>query len=75
MFENKKTKEQEIHYSRYIISWINGGGYEKYDFSEEFEDWLKRNNCTEDEIRDIREMAMCGKMELEYDARAYVNFQ
>lgn len=67
MLENKKTKNQGVHYSRYIISWIKGGGYKKYHFMSEFEDWLRKNECTEDEIHDICEMARMGKIELESD--------
>lgn len=69
MFENKKTEVQEVHYSRYIASWKNAGG--NY-FGEQFEKWLKSNGCTEKEISEIREMATCGKMELETTAEFYV---
>lgn len=69
MFENKKTEVQGVHYSRYIASWQNSGG--DY-YGEQFEKWLKENECTDKEIDDIREMARCGKMELELTARFYV---
>lgn len=69
MFENKKTEVQGIHYSRYIASWRNvGGDY----YGEQFAKWLKANGCTDKEIDDIREMASCGKMELELTAKSYV---
>ena len=69
MFENKKTEVQGVHYSRYIASWKNCGG--TY-FGEQFAKWLRANSCTDKEINDIREMATCGKLELEMSARAYV---
>ena len=70
MFENKKTEVQGIHYSRYIASWRNCGGASRY--GEQFEKWLEENGCTAKEIRDICEMAICGKMELEMTAGKYV---
>lgn len=39
MLENKKFYGD--HYSRYIASWIIGGGYDKYGFEEPFEEWLR----------------------------------
>jgi hypothetical protein len=68
MLENKK--HNGIHYSRYIASWRNIGG--KY-FEEEFIEWLKSEGFNEDDARDVREMAMCGKMELEMSAKKFVN--
>ena len=73
MFENKKTVAQEVHYSRYIASWNNCGGDHYY--GEQFAKWLRANGCTEREIDDIREMATCGKMELELTAMIYVKKQ
>ena len=68
-FENAKTKVQEVHYSRYIASWRNEGG--NY-FGQQFENWLKANDCTEEEIHDIVFMATIGKMELEKSAVSYI---
>ena len=68
MLENKKTK-YGIHYSRYIMSWLNAGG--EY-FGTKFEEWLRSEQLTDDEIRDIKEMAMNGKFELEQNARAFI---
>ena len=68
MLENKK--HNGIHYSRYIASWTNAGG--QY-FNEEFMEWLISEGFTEDKARDVREMAMCGKMELETSARMFIN--
>ena len=69
MFENKKTEKQGIRYSRYIASWINVGG-ERFD--TEFMDWLKSEGCTQREIIDIRQLAECGKFELELSAKKFI---
>ena len=71
MLENKKVKATGIHYSRYIASWMNCGN--EYGFEE----WLKTMpEITEDERRDIKEMYMCGKLELETDIKKFLrNFQ
>lgn len=68
MLENKKTQFGGIHYSRYIMSWRHTGcDY----FGEEFEEWLRSEKCSEDEIRDIMEMALNGKLELERSAEEF----
>ena len=66
MFENKLT-HNGIHYSRYIVSWINGGGkISTCGRNPLFREFLRDvENLTEDEIRDIIELATNGKMELE----------
>jgi hypothetical protein len=71
MFENKKTAAG-IHYTRYIESWRNAGGN---DFGEYFEEWLVSEGLTQDEIRDIKSMYGCGKLELEKSAGKYVAMQ
>ena len=67
MLENKV--KGFIHYSRFIASWRNVGG--KY-FSEEFEEWLKSEGLSEEEVREVVEMAICGKLELETSAKNFV---
>lgn len=68
-FENAKTEVQEVHYSRYIASWmLCGGDY----FGEQFEKWLKANDCTEEEISHIVVMATTGKMELQEGQYGFV---
>ena len=69
-FENSKTKIQGVHYSRYIASWNNAGGADYY--GEQFKNWLKANDCTEDEINDICFIAENGKMELELTAKKFI---
>lgn len=73
MFENKKAGRYETYYSRYIASWVNVGG--GYFFGDRFREWLASEGLTESEISDVYEMATCGKMELEFTAKAYVNQQ
>ena len=71
MLENGKLNG--IHYSRYVASWRNVGGYLDYPDDEPgFSEWLKTFGATDEQVRDICEMAMCGKMELEMDARKYM---
>ena len=67
MLENKK--HNGIHYSRYIASWRNVGG--KY-FDEEFKEWLKEEGLNEEEIYEVRDMAIGGKLELEMNARKFI---
>lgn len=69
-FENRKTEYQGIHYTRYIASWNKKGG--GFYYGEQFAKWLKANGCTEKEIDDIRELATCGKLELEMNCKEYV---
>jgi hypothetical protein len=67
MLENKKVGATGIHYSRYIASWINCGN--KYGF----EDWLKSMpEITESERRDMVQMWMTGKLELESSVRRFL---
>ena len=72
MFENKKT-QKGIEYSRYIASWNNMGGTHYYGC--QFAEWLKANGVTDEEVHEIREMAACGKMELEVSAMRFINKQ
>lgn len=68
MLENKK--HDGIHYSRYIASWRNMGGR---FFDEEFKEWLRSEGFNEDEIREVKELAECGKLELEMAAKQFIN--
>lgn len=69
MLENKQVGNYEAHLSRYIVSWRHAGGKRFYD---EFEDWLRSEGLSEEEIRDAVEMATMGKLELEVSAQAFV---
>lgn len=73
MLENKKTAAG-IHYSRYIMSWVQESIEVDGDvfFNDLFEKWLESEGCTSDEISEIRQMAMAGKFELEKSAKAFL---
>lgn len=94
-FENVTTKKHNIHYSRYIASWLDTymkklynkqfdttdleGKIEKHYrysrsgiFGDEFKDWLRSIELTEEEIDDIYWMANNGKMELEVSAGRFI---
>lgn len=67
MLENKKFND--VHYSRFIASWRNAGG--KY-FDEAFEDWLKSYGLSDSEVREVVNIAIIGKLELEVDAENFI---
>ncbi len=72
MFENKIT-HNGIPYSRYIASWHNAGG-RIYKYRSIFEDWLRQTQqLTDEEVHDIIEMATCGKLELEENAKKFLS--
>lgn len=73
MFENKATSVG-IFYTRYIMSWIRvGGTIPKRGPLEPFETWLRSlGHLTEEEIRDIKNLATEGKMELESNAKKFL---
>ena len=67
-FENAVTKSEGIEYSRYIMSWLNAKcDFTKY-FGDDFKAWLKTHNLTDEEIHDVRFIAINGKFELEQSA-------
>lgn len=65
MLENRRTSVQQFHYTRYIVAWINAGGYEKFGFGDKFKEWLELNVVTKHEIREILEMLEISSTELE----------
>ena len=75
MYDNNKTKLGGIHYSRYIMSWVNvcKGNNKPAYFDNLFREWLEKEGCTADEIDHIVEMARCGKMELEKSAMEFLS--
>ena len=71
MFENKKFND--IHATRYIMSWVRMGGKLKYGKEiEDFEKWLRSLGLNEDEANDIVLLATNGKLELEVSAKAFL---
>ena len=73
MLENKLTSVGGIHYTRYIESWRNVGGLIGYDGY--FDEWLKSEGLTDEEIHDIHEIYGMGKLELELSAKPFVDKQ
>lgn len=68
MFENKKFND--IHATRYIASWHNSGGTL---YMGDFEDWLMSLGLTSEEARYVWNIANCGKLELEVDAKKFID--
>ena len=72
MFENKILMG-DIHMSRFIASWIRVGGSLKTGKGiDDFNEWLRSLGLSEDDIYQITNLATCGKMELESDARKFM---
>ena len=72
-FENKRCNNGEgIHYSRIIASWVVANGLRGKLFNDEFKDWLRSLELSEDEVSDIYEMATNGRMECEGHAERYI---
>ena len=71
MFENILIND--IHASRYIASWLNAGGALYYvEDVDQFCTWLKSMGLSDYEVLHIREIATCGKLELENSAKKFV---
>ena len=69
MFENKLTSNG-IYYSRYIASWRRMGG--RIYRGGLFEQWLKKEGLTDEEVSDVLLLAENGKLELEYSAKLFL---
>lgn len=71
-FENKLSSE-EVHYSRYIASFIKACSEMKITFNYGlFYNWLISLGLQEDEIMSIVMFAFNGRLELEENARKYL---
>lgn len=68
MFENRLYNG--IHATRYIASWLNAGGWM---WMGDFEDWLMSFGLSAQEAREIWNMAICGKLELENNAEKFIS--
>ena len=66
-FENK-FDHLNIHYSRYIASWVKEGG----KINIQFKNWLESIGLPYDEIDEIYFLAENGKLELENSAQRYL---
>lgn len=71
MFENKKFND--IHATRYIVSWVRMGGQLKYGKDvDDFHNWLLSIGLNEEEADYIELLATNGKLELEVSAKAFL---
>lgn len=71
MFENKKFND--IHATRYIMSWVRMGGKLKYGKDvEDFNNWLLSLGLSEEDADYIVLLATNGKLELEVNAKAFL---
>lgn len=72
MFSNNKIND--VYETRYIASWLrSGGGLRFGEDYDEFRNWLKTLNLSDDEVDHIMNLAMNGKMELETSAKKFIN--
>ena len=70
-FENKSIRG--IYATRFIVSWTKMGGmlYTKEDL-DDFRSWLSCLGLEVDDINTIVFLAITGKMELEVNAKAFL---
>ena len=72
MFKNNLIGE--IHETRFIASWLRAGGELYYvQDVDNFCEWLLSLGLSEDEVYHIRNLATCGKTELEHNAREFIS--
>ena len=72
MFKNNLIGE--IHETRFIASWLRAGGQLYYvEDVDNFQGWLLSLGLSEDEVYHISNMATCGKVELEHNAREFLS--
>lgn len=63
-----------IYATRFIASWVKvGGTLNKPGDLTKFEDWLKSLELSKEDIRCIKFLATNGKLELEEDAKRFLN--
>lgn len=72
MFKNNLIGE--IHETRFIASWLRAGGELYYvEDVDNFQKWLLSLGLNEEEVYHLSNMATCGKVELEHNAREFLN--
>lgn len=72
MFKNNLIGE--IHETRFIASWLRAGGQLYFvEDVDNFREWLLSFGLSEDEVYHISNMATCGKVELEHNAREFLS--
>ena len=71
-FENKKSS-QEIHYSRYLASYLNEleGSGKEFRWRD-FVKWMISIGLSKEEARSIRRWVECGKFELERSVEKFI---
>ena len=71
MFTNKLIND--VHATRYIASWLKMGGHLRTGADiDYFRDWLLSMEISDDDAYRIINLATCGRMELEYNARTFM---
>ena len=71
MFKNNLIGD--IHESRFIASWLRAGGELYYvEDVDNFCKWLLSLGLNEDEVYHICNLATCGKVELENNAKEFL---
>lgn len=78
MFENKTY--EGIHYSRFVASYVKEGGSLERKKQYIFEEWLNQLKINDkpipkDIVQDIYNYGTNGKMELEFNAYAFLKKQ
>ena len=73
MFENTQI-DGYTYATRYIASWLREGGQLRYvkDY-DNFHKWLLSLGLNKEDADHIKFLASNGKMELEYEARKFLN--
>lgn len=72
MFKNNLIGE--IHETRFIASWLRAGGELYYvEDVDNFQGWLLSLGLSEEEVYHISNLATCGKVELEHNAREFLS--
>ena len=61
------------HTSRFISSWVRSGGtLNRRHGEDDFREWLESLGLSKEEVDHIRYLASNGKMELEQDAKQFI---
>lgn len=69
----KNNKINDVHETRYIVSWLKAGGDLRYGENyDEFREWLKSLELMDEEIDHVVYLASNGKMELETSAKKFI---
>ena len=73
MFENRVINGY-IYETRFIASWLKVGGQLRYgEDIDDFYEWLLSIGVSEDDANHIVELATCGKLELEINAKKFLS--